>query len=238
MALLTPEWLTQGSQDLEAKKYRLLAYLQQIKKAYRRNALYPCLPDLQVAYEDLYALETSKNQLRKAFPKRLAKADLQNFRLIYKQLIEEDELSSLLSELLAFALPKLKSHLQEGQELHQLLEEQLELELLGLMPLYKREGYLILEISDDPFLRLYRFYYSQLSVSKQFHGNVRLTFLGNRKRRAYRLTPLQLKAELIALYPELPNPPLYYCIMRMPCPIEETTLPLVSRSLEKELAAA
>ncbi len=44
--ILSETWFMEGYIDFELQKYRLLAYLQEVKRSFSQNKLYPQLADI------------------------------------------------------------------------------------------------------------------------------------------------------------------------------------------------
>ena len=85
----------------------------------------------------------------KALQGPLQGLDFASRRLIYKHFNAHPELQAYLDELLAFSLPQIEKALATGRNLYDIVEEHLELEPIGVQPLYRDEGYLFVYDEDQ-----------------------------------------------------------------------------------------
>jgi hypothetical protein len=230
MKQLSENWLTDGWIDFEYKKYMLLAYLQEVEKQFKEVKLYPPLADLIKHYSNLDTLHQQKNSLKTAFPKTVNKADFQKLKLEYQQNHVDDESMKILDEIIEFAMPKIKSQIEEGRCIYDFLEENLKIETIGLSPLYQKEGYafLTLEKSNDVYIYRYKINFFQNSVDK-FRG-IALQFV-RRMTKTLVDTFENIKLDLAKMYRDLPNPATFRIHSPSQIPIEESFLPITKRML-------
>ena len=144
MKKLEKDWLTSGLIDFEYKKYILLSYLQGVQSYFKDQKLYPCLSDLVFHYQNLQSLKQNKELLFENFPRKIARADFEKLKIHYKKIVEDDSLMKEMEQIVSFALPTLKSTLNEGRGLYEYIEDQLEVEPIGICPLYANDGYLFI----------------------------------------------------------------------------------------------
>jgi hypothetical protein len=69
MAKLSKDWLFEDHIDLEYKSYVLLAYLQDISRAFEVQRLYPHLGDLVEHYNALINIKAEHQRLENQFRK-------------------------------------------------------------------------------------------------------------------------------------------------------------------------
>ena len=115
MKTLPKNWITQGWIDFEYKKYQLLSYLQEAEKEFRSVKVYPTLGDLIDHHRILKELDSGKTELKNLFPKALNGIDLKNAQLQYLPKIQEDQVMEEITQITAFALPKLNKRIEEGR---------------------------------------------------------------------------------------------------------------------------
>ena len=85
--VLSETWFMEGFIDFELQKYRLLAYLQEVKKCFNETKLYPQLSDVVFHYNNLLAFQTNKQFLQDRFPKKFDKLDMQKLEMVYERMM-------------------------------------------------------------------------------------------------------------------------------------------------------
>lgn len=220
--------------DLEYRKFKLLAYLQRIGTKFREKRLYPYLSELKRYYTDLLSFKGRKEELSGSFPKELSGIDLEEQRLVYKGLVKDEAFMEEIDRIIDLSLPKIKEELAKGEELRSSIMEHIELKPVGLLPLRKREGFLLLSLSSEWRAYRYRLNRVQDPSSDRRYRDLRTRYLasfGNMN------PPEKIKEELMKEHRDLPNPAVF-CIESDPMlPHIETLLPVAKqvmiRLLEK-----
>ncbi|HAA15486.1 MAG TPA: hypothetical protein DCE41_28800 [Cytophagales bacterium] len=236
MKNLSDNWLTEGLLDFEYKKYVLLAYLRHVSTEFFDNKLYPHLSDLIKHYSQLTRLKNEREHWEAQFPKSVKGVDWNQLQLIYEKL--EASTPSELEEvynMVEFAIPRMRENLERGKEAYESIESQIELRPIGLHPVYKGEGYLVLGVDKHPFWEVYRYQSTVFTQAKEKYRGIHLTFLDRVRKRVGR-TLEQLKLELVRTYREMPNPATFGLASPLPFPIEPTLLPIGKRLLMKQVA--
>lgn len=154
---LSETWFMEGFIDFELQKYKLLAYLQEVNKYFTQAKLYPQLADMVFHYNNLISLRDNKKFLQNSFPKQLTAIDLQKLELTYEAMLQDDEVMQELERIINYATIQLKSTIEDGAEIYDAIERQLIIEPVGIMPLYKDEGYLLLQYGDYSEVRAYAY---------------------------------------------------------------------------------
>src|SRR5579884_1722547 len=133
---LSETWFMEGFIDFELQKYRLLAYLQDVKKCFNETKLYPQLADIVFHYNNLLAFKNNKQFLQSQFPKKLDSVNLQQLEMVYEQILADDEVMLELEQITQFAIDEMKGTISEGAEIYDFVEKQLLIEPVGILPLY------------------------------------------------------------------------------------------------------
>lgn len=230
MKTLPKNWLTQGWIDFEYKKYQLLAYLQEAEKEFRSVKVYPTLSDLIDHHRTLKELESGKTELKSLFPKALNGIDFQKSQLHYQPKIQEDQVMEEITQITEFALPKLNKRIDEGKSILDYVESNVVFEPIGIQPLYRKEGYLMVtqESVEDIFAFRYRSNFIQLAGEK--FKNISIWLVGVFSK-SLALTLEKLKLQLIQECQDLPNPATWRLHSRQHFPLQETILPIGQRLL-------
>ena len=237
MEKLKHDWLTEGLIDYEYKKYILLAYLKDVKKRFHQSELYPFMADLVFHYRNLVKVKDSKKLMYENFPQSLSKADFRKLQLTYDKIVNDDEVMQQIEEILMFALPKVKETLEEGKELFEFVEENIEMEPVGVSPLYADEGYLFINQDYSRNVSIYRYQMTFFEHSEERFRSMSTEFLMT-EIKGVSMTYEGLKIALTKQFVELPNPATYLAISKLKFPLEETLLPVAKRMLVRRISVA
>jgi hypothetical protein len=230
--MLNKNWLTDSHIDLEYKQYVLLAYLEEVKKNFRDNKLYPPFAELIEHYQELIRLKENSLNLFEKFPERMAGIDNDSLRLIYQKIIENDEIMNELQKIIDYSIPKLKKHVEEGKKIYDLIEEKISIQPVGITPLNSNEGYMLLKLSDDQSTSAYQYKITIFeSASEKFRG-INIEHVKSYEK-SFSNTFENIKIDLITFHSTLPNPATFAIETEMSLPVEETYLPIAKRSLVK-----
>ena len=231
---LPPDWLTGGLLDAEYKQYILLAWLKQWEREFRDVKIYPGLGSLTEAHRELSTFQVEQRQWRKALQGPLQGLDFASRRLIYKHFNAHPELQKYLDDLLAFALPQIEKSIATGKNLYEIVEEHLELEPIGVQPLYRDEGYLFVYDEDQREVNNYRYAKSPIILNGQRHVQLSLKPVEQLKK-SWAETFEQMKVRLARQFPDLPNPAVFLARVSYSFPLQQTTLPVAKRRLVRLL---
>ncbi|WP_057935775.1 hypothetical protein [Algoriphagus resistens] len=232
MKTLPKNWITEGHIDFEYKKYQLLAYLQLTNKHFNELKLYPDLSELIDHYRNLNELKSGSFELSQLFPKTLDSIDFQKGKLNYQSSVSEDSVMKELSMIAEFALPKLVRQIEEGRTIYDFVEDQLEFEPVGIVPIYNQEGYILLSREKKKEVHVYRYRSSQLHLAGEKFRSISMWLIGIFQRSLIN-TVEKIKMDLIREIKELPNPATWRIHSRQEFPLEETLVPISKRLLLK-----
>lgn len=232
MKTLSETWFVDGYIDFELKKYRLLDYLQAIGRYFEQNKLYPQLSDVIFHYNNLIAFRENKQFLQQQFPKRLSQVDLDKLQVIYERMITDDSLIEELEGIIHYALEKMQGTIQGGKDIYDLVEEDMDILPVGIIPLSSREGYMCVRNGDTHEIRVYEFHITIFERQHEKYRAMKTLFIDSWPRNLVN-TPESIKGDLIRRRSELANPAVYSVATRATFPWEETLLPVAKRSLVK-----
>ncbi|WP_436516165.1 hypothetical protein [Ekhidna sp. To15] len=237
MDRLKHDWLTEGLIDYEYKKYILLAYLKNIGSRFNQSELYPFMSDLIFHYRNLIKVKESKKLMYDNFPETLTKADFNKLRLTYDKIVNDDEVMQQIEEIIAFAIPKMKGMLEEGKELYEFVEEHIELEPVGVSPIYSDEGYLFINQDSSSDVSIFRYQMTFFEHAEEKYRSMTTKFLMNEMKGISR-TFENIKVELTRQFTELPNPATYLASSKLKFPLNETVLPVAKRMLVRRISVS
>ncbi|MEO9485415.1 MAG: hypothetical protein ABJG47_18290 [Ekhidna sp.] len=235
MDSLKHDWLTEGLIDYEYKKYILLAYLKDVGNRFNQSELYPFMSDLIFHYRNLLKVKESKKLMYDNFPETLTKADFNKLRLTYDKIIGDDEVMNQIEEIIGFAIPKLKGMLEEGKELYEFVEENIELEPVGLSPIYSDEGYLFINQDASSDVSIFRYQMTFFEHAEEKYRSMTTEFLMN-EIKGISKTFENIKVDLTRKFAELPNPATYLASSKLKFPLNETVLPVAKRMLVRKIS--
>jgi hypothetical protein len=237
MENLQKDWLTQGLIDFEYKKYVLLAYLSTVRNSFDRVELYPFLSDLVFHYRNLAAVKENKTLIRDSFPKEISLEEFKRLELSYTKMVEDDAMMKELESIIEFSIPRLKSSLQEGSVIYELVESKCEIVPVGVTPLYANEGYLFVTQPPEKETNVFRY---QMSIFEQSHEQLRSLHTQFIERIPTTITNTyeHIKLDLVKRYRELPNPATYLILSKLKFPFTETLMPVAKRLFVKHISSA
>lgn len=235
MRTLPKNWVTEGLIDFEYKKYQLLAYLQEADREFKAVKLYPMLSDLIDHHRVLHELNSGKTELSKFFPKALNGIDLNTAQLHYQAQIEDGEVMKEISQITDFALPRISKQIEEGKSIYNFVEEQVEFEPVGIVPIYNREGFVLMTRESSADVHAFRYKSNILQLAGEKFRSITFWLLGIFQKNLVN-TLEKLKMQLIREVKELPNPATWRVHSPYVFPIEETLIPLSKRLLLKSVS--
>lgn len=237
MVTLNENWFSEGRIDFEYKKYLLLAYLQNVSKEFAAYRLYPPLAELISHHRNLVSYQHQKQSMNNAFPKELDTEAFRQLRLSYHKRISQREELEELDLIIDFSIPLIQANLNEGIERFEEIDTSLQIEPIGIVPLYNREGYFFLAQEPDPRVLIYQYrVLFREDPSGRFQGISAIPIGEETISLAHQ--PEHIKRRLARTRTHLPNPAVYLIQSDLRYPTEEALLPVVKRKFLTMLAAA
>lgn len=230
---LNKQLFCDGNADSEYKKYILLAYLQCVNRHFKETKLYPALGELVNHYQNLHQFLTSKKKLDEGFPKESTGIDVRKLQLIYKQVLKDDHVLDNIEQLVKYSIPKIKSYLDNGKDIYEFIEDNLKLYAVGVVPLRKEEGYIILADARNQYM-VYNYYMSIFSTSTDSYRSLQTQYITSYDKNIAN-TLANIKTDLIKNNKKLPNPATYVVESEIKIPVKETFLPLANKMLVANL---
>ncbi len=232
MKSLSETWFAEGRIDFELKKYTLLASLQEVNTYFNENKLYPQLSDIIFHYHNIIAFRENKKYLQEHFPRKLTGIQMEKLRVLYEQVIEDDELMEELEGIIHYSADQMKSTIQSGTGIYEFVEENLEITPVGLLPLDAQEGYFFLSNGEFDRTRVYQYRLSIFEKHDERFRSIKTSYVDHWTR-SISHTYEHIKSELIRVRKELPNPAVYSIETELKVPVDETLLPIAKRRLVK-----
>ncbi|HRO42687.1 MAG TPA: hypothetical protein PL009_07615 [Flavipsychrobacter sp.] len=224
----------EGYVDFELQKYRLLAYLQEVNNCFNETKLYPQLSDIIFHFNNLIAFRDNKKFLQDQFPKRMDTVNIQKLEIMYEQMLADDEVMKELENITSFAAEQMKRTITNGTEIYEFIEQKTRLEPVGILPLYKNEGYLLLRYGQYAEVRAYGYTITLFEHKDAKYKGIRVQYVDSWPKSVVN-TYESIKRDIIRTIPVLPNPAVYCVETELSVPFDETLLPIAKRMLVKEL---
>lgn len=236
MESVTFDLFVTGLRDPESMQYRLLAYLKRIREAFARNLIYPHLGDLVTLHNTLSGLSGKLDEARSSLPGKLTGVDLKAHRLIYeKSDLGLDQLDDL-EALIEWALPRIRTAIEEGRAIYEFVDENVHLEQVGIVPSYVEEGYLLVPDRSASQIHVVRYRMSIFAGAEERFRTLRTTHITSIESGAVLPSPAAIKQQLATEHSDLPNPSTYFLVTELDFPFRETVLPVAKRKLIHSLS--
>jgi hypothetical protein len=230
----TLDLFTSAVQDYERAQYQILGGLQQVRKEFSENRIYPHLGELINLYGTLQTIVQRSEGLRNALPGRIREVDLDAQEVLYdKPELDQDELQ-VVEDLIDWALPQIKSAIEEGRTIFEFVEANLLLEEVGIVPSYVQEGYLLVSDHESRQLHILQYNFSIFTGATERYRSLRTTHVKS-VAESIQVTPRSVKLALMEERRELPNPATYFFDTDLDFPFEPTMLPVAKRKLMRYL---
>lgn len=235
MKTLPKNWLTEGLIDFEYKKYQLLAYLKETNRQFNEVKIYPALADLIDHHRTLNELQTGRLELNRLFPKALESINIQQEQLNYFSKIKPGEIMDEIDKITQFALSKFAFQIEQGKAIYDFVEDQLEFYPVGIIPIYNREGYILLTQEQSSDIHAFRYKSNLLHYAGEKFRSISMWLIGVFNKNIFN-TLERIKLKLTKEIKDLPNPATWRLHSQETFPIEETLLPIGKRLLLKTVS--
>lgn len=233
--VLSETWFMEGFIDFELQKYRLLAYLKDVRKGFDQTLLYPYLGEIVAHYNNLRSFQQNKQFLQDQFPKRIDGVNLQKMEFVYERMLADDEVMRELEHITSYAMEEIHNTISEGAQLYDFVEKRMQIEPVGIMPLYKNEGYVFVSYGMYSEVRIYNYTITLLEHKNARYKGIRMDYMDSRTKNLAN-TYEQIKLDIIRSYRTLPNPAVYMVEYPTALPLNETLLPVAKRLLVRQIA--
>lgn len=237
METLNLSTFIKAADDIELSKYKVLSTLSSLTSALHKNKLYPALAELISIKNELELLIEQMSLFDAEFVLNLNFADFsEELPLVNPVEYDEDSLI-LVRDFINWALPEINLAIDEGKAIFDFVDENIQLHEVGIMPIYKNEGYFFIPDVKHDLMKIYRFEMSLFSTEENPLRTLKSKLVDLVSLKAPEAqSPYELKHSLEKKYHDLPNPSCYYFETDIDFPFVETILPVVKRKLVRTLA--
>lgn len=234
---LNLDLFTRVQSDFEVSQYKVLAGLKAISEDFQKNKIYPHLSYLIKLHATISDILDRLQDLRDKFPKRIKKVDFVNQVIEHEIVFVPDSDLSKVEDLIEWALPYLQAKIEEGQAIYEFVDEEIQIEEVGIIPNYTDEGYLFVPDNEASKLLLFQYEVSVFESSSDTYRSLKTAFLKALEKGRAHLSPNAIKLDLINENKKLPNPATYAFSINLQFPFRETIFPITKRKFMQQLHA-
>jgi hypothetical protein len=237
MQPLTIESFFSADTDWEMNQYRILGGIKELSSDFDRKKIYPSLAKLIEITTDLEQIRNQKKSLKSKFPKKIEGFDITEQKIIFnsREYLSPD--IEFLFELIDWALPHLSDAIDEGIVLFEFVEQNIEIIQVGILPIYKDEGYFMITDNIASELQVHKYECSLFSSGAEKYRALKTEFVKSEKHSFIRRSPEVIKHELIKERHDLPNPATFMSDTELDFPFSETIFPVAKRKLIAQIAS-
>jgi len=225
--------------DLETNQYRILGGLRKVCGDFDKKKIYPSLAALIELRQTIYKIKEETNNLSNKFPKQIKGFDVNAQKIIYESAGDVNHNNSVeeLFNLIDWALPYIEEAIDEGIILFDFVDENISLDQVGVLPIYKDEGYFMVTDNTAFELQVHRYESTLFSSGNENYRSLKTEFVKSEQQVIIRRSPESIKHELIKERKDLPNPATFMFDSDLDFPFAETIFPVVKRKLISHIAA-
>jgi len=236
MDSLSLDLFTGAIDDVEQTQYKVLAGLQRAQSAFDDQRVYPHLGRLVELHGALVTILDRTEEFRTPETGRISSIDWEKKSVTYDWPEFEGAEMAVVEDLIRWALPHIRSTIEEGKAVYEHVEDNLELETVGILPSYLQEGYLMVPDRGDDALHVLRYTLSIFTEEGETHRALRTTHCKTVEQEGVDVDPSTVKLQLLEERRDLPAPATYFSNIDLNVPYQETLLPVVKRRLVRQLS--
>lgn len=228
-----------SSADAETIQYRILGGVKKARTDFGKHKIYPSLAQLKNLKDSIEKVIDERENLVDNFPKKIRAFDLKEKKVIYENTaeIKLDEMIEEIFELIEWALPLINEVAEEGMVLYNFVDKNIILEQVGVLPMYKDEGYFMVTDNSACQLQIHRYESTLYASSDNEYRRLKTRLVKNEKQVIIRKPAVTIKHELIKESKDLPNPATFLFDTELDFPFRETIFPVVKRKLISHIAS-
>lgn len=237
MERLSLELFTGAVDDVERTQYQILAGIQKAQSAFDEKRVYPYLGRLVKLHGGLMTVLERSEDFRTPETGRITGIDWDELSVTYEWPELEDTEMTVVEDLIRWALPQIQSAIEEGRSVYEHVEDHTDLEMVGIVPSYLQEGYLMVPEREADLLHVLRYELSVIHEEGERHRALRTVHCKTVQQEGVDVHPSSVKLDLLKERRDLPNPATFFSNTDLNVPYKETLLPVVKRRLIRHLAS-
>lgn len=226
--------------DSESHQYRIQSALNgRYYAAFRQNRIYPELGELASLCQRFAEIIEARDSIETRMPRRLVGADPNERRLVFEMLAQCGDGVARVFDLIEWAIPVIERAIREGAALFDFVEERIATNVVGIVPIWRNEGYWAVPAHGDPepSLRVYAYNYFTHTTSGDRVFAISTREVDRRPLGGIIEPPEAIKTDYVRRNPNLPNPAFFLSETDLAFPFAETIFPVAKRKFMRALAA-
>ena len=225
--------------DLEMNQYRILGGIREVCGNFDKKKIYPTLAALIELKYSIDRIKDERNNLNEKFSKQIKGFDINAQKIIYESAGDVNHNNNLeeIFNLIDWALPYIEDAIDEGIVLFDFVDDNITLEQIGILPMYKDEGYFMVTDNAAFELQVHRYESTLFSADNENYRSLKTEFVKSERQVIIKRSPESIKHELIKERKDLPNPATFLFDSDLDFPFAETIFPVVKRKLMSHIAA-
>lgn len=236
MATLDMNLFARAADDVERTQYQILGGLQHARRDFAAKRIYPHLGRLVALYTSLRTILKQSDAYRTASAGTATGIDWEEGTLQYRWPELEDGELSTVRALIEWALPRIQEAIEEGRSIYEMVEENFDVETVGIMPSYVKEGYVLVPDRKADRLHVLRYTVSIFTNEDEQYRTLKTEHCKSIDQFGVDAHPSSVKLEMVDERKDLPNPATYMFNTDLDFPYEPTLLPVAKRTLMRHLA--
>ncbi len=239
MERISLETFFSSETDLEMNQYKILGGIKELNTDFDKKKIYPGLASLIALKSSLEQIREERKSLSGKFPKQIKGFDIKERKIIFSIPGENANYKNIdkVFELIDWALPHIQDAIEEGIVLFDFVEKNILLEQVGILPIYKDEGYFLINDNIVSEIQVHRYECSLFSSGKEKFRALKTEFVKSEKQELIIKSPESIKHQLIKERQDLPNPATFICNSDLDFPFAETIFPVAKRKLMTAIAS-
>ncbi len=235
---LTIDTFIQAADDFEASQYKVLAFLKKYTDDLHRNKLYPAFSDLIDLGNELHYLTDQLSNFDHSFILNQKSLGIEEHLNYFDPEKNDRSDVEVVFNFINWAMPAIEEAIDEGIAIYDFVTENIKVKEIGVVPLYKNEGYFFIPDNESEVIHVYHFDMSLFSTNSSPLRTLKTTLIDvidqdDVNKRTFE----DIKLELIERFKELPNPAVYSIDTDLDFPFMETILPVSKRKLVRKISA-
>ena len=225
--------------DLETNQYRILGGIREVCSDFTKKKIYPSLAALIKLKQSIDKIKEERNNLNEKLPKRIKGFDIKAQKVIYESAGDVNHNNNIeeVFNLIDWALPYINDAIEEGIILFDFVDKNISLDQVGILQMYKDEGYFMVTDNAAFELQVHRYESTLFSSGNENYRSLKTEFVKSERQVIIRRSPESIKHELIKERKDLPNPATFLFDSDLDFPFTETIFPVVKRKLISHIAA-
>ncbi len=213
-------------EDRELNEYKVLNYLKTCRQNFNKNRLYPDLTELRIIASKLKTFLNQKT-LQNSTKQYSSKNSVRKGSCVS---IVSDEYENI-TEIVKCSLSHLTEVIEEGYVIYDFVSRNLEVNLVGDLPEYYDEGYLLVPDNKTNQLRVYQYVTSTSVTSPIPLQSLNTSYLMSIPGCKVSLTSKKFRKELVFKLDSFIDPAIFVCITDLSFDIPHTILPIAKKKL-------